>query len=37
VIATGVQYSVRDFVDAAAKEIGISVTWKGERRGRKGL
>ncbi|MBK9350962.1 MAG: GDP-mannose 4,6-dehydratase [Sulfuritalea sp.] len=30
VIATGVQYSVRDFVDAAAKEIGISVTWKGE-------
>jgi GDPmannose 4,6-dehydratase len=30
VIATGVQYSVRDFVNAAAKEIGISVTWKGE-------
>jgi GDPmannose 4,6-dehydratase len=30
VIATGVQYSVRDFVDAAAKEIGISVTWKGD-------
>ena len=29
VIATGVQYSVRDFVDAAAKEIGINVTWKG--------
>jgi GDPmannose 4,6-dehydratase len=29
VIATGVQYSVRQFVDAAAKEIGISVTWKG--------
>jgi GDPmannose 4,6-dehydratase len=29
VIATGVQYSVRDFVDAAAKEIGISITWKG--------
>jgi GDPmannose 4,6-dehydratase len=24
-----VQYSVRDFVDAAAKEIGINVTWKG--------
>jgi len=30
VIATGVQYSVRDFVNAAAKEIGISVTWTGE-------
>ncbi|MBI5899487.1 MAG: GDP-mannose 4,6-dehydratase [Rhodocyclales bacterium] len=29
VIATGVQYSVRQFVNAAAKEIGISVTWKG--------
>jgi len=30
VIATGVQYSVRDFVNAAAEELGISVTWKGE-------
>jgi GDPmannose 4,6-dehydratase len=30
VIASGVQYSVRDFVDAAAKELGIHVTWKGE-------
>ncbi|MBK8759933.1 MAG: GDP-mannose 4,6-dehydratase [Sulfuritalea sp.] len=29
VIATGVQYSVREFVDAAAREIGITVTWKG--------
>jgi GDPmannose 4,6-dehydratase len=29
VIATGVQYSVRQFVDAAAKELGMSVTWKG--------
>jgi GDPmannose 4,6-dehydratase len=29
VIATGVQYSVRDFVDAAAQEIGIAVTWQG--------
>jgi len=29
VIATGVQYSVRDFVDAAAAEIGMSVTWRG--------
>ena len=29
VIATGVQYSVRDFVNAAAAEIGMSVTWRG--------
>ncbi len=30
VIATGEQYSVRHFVDAAAREIGITVTWKGK-------
>jgi GDPmannose 4,6-dehydratase len=30
VIATGVQYSVREFVEAAAQEVGITVTWKGE-------
>ncbi|MDP1633553.1 MAG: GDP-mannose 4,6-dehydratase, partial [Gallionellaceae bacterium] len=29
VIATGVQYSVRDFVDAAANELGIKVRWEG--------
>jgi len=29
VIATGVQYSVRDFVNAAAAEIGIGIAWKG--------
>ena len=29
VIATGVQHSVRDFVNAAAREIGMSITWKG--------
>lgn len=29
VIATGIQYSVRDFVNAAANELGISVSWKG--------
>ena len=29
VIATGVQYSVRDFVNAAAAEIGIAITWRG--------
>jgi GDPmannose 4,6-dehydratase len=30
VIATGEQYSVRQFVEAACKEIGIKPTWKGE-------
>jgi GDPmannose 4,6-dehydratase len=30
VIATGVQYSVRDFVNAAAKELGMSIRWEGE-------
>jgi len=29
VIATGIQHSVRDFVDIAAKEIGIEIIWKG--------
>jgi GDPmannose 4,6-dehydratase len=29
VIATGQQYSVRDFVDAAAKELGIMIRWEG--------
>jgi GDPmannose 4,6-dehydratase len=29
VIATGVQYSVRDFVNAAARELGIKITWQG--------
>lgn len=30
VIATGVQFSVRDFVDTAATELGIVITWSGE-------
>jgi GDPmannose 4,6-dehydratase len=29
VIATGTQYSVRSFVDAAAKELGMSIRWNG--------
>ena len=29
VIATGVQYSVRDFVNAAAKELGMQIRWDG--------
>jgi len=30
VIATGVQYSVRDFVNAAVKELGMSIRWEGK-------
>ena len=30
VIATGVQYSVRDFVDAAARQLDMKITWNGE-------
>ncbi|MEO5354386.1 MAG: GDP-mannose 4,6-dehydratase [Magnetococcus sp. XQGC-1] len=30
VIATGQQYSVRDFINAAAKELGMVIRWQGE-------
>jgi GDPmannose 4,6-dehydratase len=30
VIATGVQYSVRDFVNAAARELNMTIQWRGE-------
>jgi GDPmannose 4,6-dehydratase len=36
VIATGVQYSVRDFVNAAAQELGMTIDWKGEGADEKG-
>ncbi len=36
VIASGVQYSVRDFVDAAAKELGMSLRWEGQGTEEKG-
>jgi len=29
VIATGVQHSVRDFVNVAANEVGMTVRWEG--------
>jgi GDPmannose 4,6-dehydratase len=29
VIASGVQYSVRDFIEAAAGELGMKIRWKG--------
>jgi GDPmannose 4,6-dehydratase len=37
VIATGVQYSVRVFVNAAAKELGIQVRWDGKGVDEKGF
>ena len=36
VIATGVQYSVRDFVNAAAKELNMQITWQGKGTEEKG-
>ena len=36
VIATGKQYSVRDFVNAAFKEVGVTVRWEGEGVNEKG-
>jgi GDPmannose 4,6-dehydratase len=37
VIATGEQHSVREFVEAAAREVGISVTWRGEGANERGF
>ncbi len=36
-ISTGVQYSVRDFVDAAFKEVGIELRWEGSGLDEKGI
>jgi GDPmannose 4,6-dehydratase len=36
VIATGVQHSVRQFVETAARELGLTITWQGEGDGEKG-
>ena len=30
VIATGIQYSVRDFVNVAVEELGLHITWNGQ-------
>lgn len=30
VIATGIQYSVRDFINAAADELGVKIRWEGQ-------
>jgi GDPmannose 4,6-dehydratase len=36
VIATGVQYSVRDFVEATAREYGMQIRWEGNNENEKG-
>ena len=36
VIATGEQHSVREFVDAAARELGMTITWRGQGADEKG-
>jgi GDPmannose 4,6-dehydratase len=37
VIATGRQYSVRDFVEIAARELGIEIAWQGQGVEERGL
>ncbi len=37
VIATGVQYSVRDFVNQAASELDMRIEWSGEGQNEKGI
>lgn len=37
VISTGVQFSVRDFVNVAAKELGLNIRWEGEGIDEKGF
>ena len=37
VIATGIQYSVEDFVNAAAQELGLELCWQGEGIDRRAL
>lgn len=37
VIATGVQYSVRQFVEVAARELGIEIAWQGQGVEEKGV
>ena len=37
VVATGIQYSVREFIEAAAKVIDINIKWKGKGSDEKGF
>ena len=37
VISTGVQHSVREFIELAAKAVGISIRWEGQGLDEKGI
>ena len=37
VIATGVHYSVREFIEIAARQLGLSIRWEGEGVDEKGI
>jgi GDPmannose 4,6-dehydratase len=37
VIATGENHSVREFIEAAFKQVGISIAWQGEGIGERGI
>ena len=37
VIATGIQHSVREFLEAVAREMGIGITWQGEGLDERGI
>jgi GDPmannose 4,6-dehydratase len=37
VIATGIQYSVRELIEIAAQQVGISIRWEGEGIDEKGI
>ena len=37
VIATGIQYSVRELIEIAAQQLGISIRWEGESIDEKGI
>ena len=37
VIATGEHYSVREFIEIAARQLGLSIRWEGEGAGEKGI
>ena len=37
VIATGKQYSVRDFIECAVEELGLAIKWRGKGLGEEGV
>ena len=37
VIATGIQYSIKEFINLTAKKLDLSITWKGKGISEKGF